>query len=182
MFMKDCIKAIENRRSIRKFKKRGISKSDIEILLHSAQMAPSAGNLQAREFIIVSLEEGKKDLARAALNQEFIREAPVVIVICANMTRSEPRYRTRSALYAIQDATASVMNILLAAHSLDLGACWVGAFDERRVSSLLNLPEHVRPIALVPVGYPDETPMAPPRLSEKIEHWEKWVLDSERED
>lgn len=180
ILMKDCIEAIENRRSIRKFMEKAISKSDIEILLHSAQMAPSAGNLQARELIIVSLDEGKKELARAALNQEFIKEAPLVIVICANMTRSEPRYRTRSALYAIQDATASVVNILLASLALGLGACWVGAFDERRVSSLLNLPEHVRPIALVPVGYPDEAPMAPPRLGEKIEHWEKW--DQDRED
>ena len=172
--MNECLEAIENRRSIRRFKEKEISKSDIKMLLHSAQMAPSAGNLQAREFIIVASEEGRKNLARAALNQEFIKEAPIVIVVCTNMTRSEPRYRARSTLYAIQDSTASVMNILLAAHSLGLGTCWVGAFDEREVSSLLNLPEHVRPIALVPVGYPDEAPMAPPRLCEKIEYWEKW--------
>ncbi len=173
--MNECLEAIEKRRSIRRFKEKEISESDIEILLRSAQMAPSAGNLQAREFIIVSSAEGKKNLARVALNQEFIREAPVVIVFCANMTRSETRYRTRSALYAIQDATASVMSTLLAAHSLGLGTCWVGAFDEREVSSLLNLPENVRPVALVPVGYPNESPMAPPRLGEKIEHWEKWT-------
>ncbi|MDD3421603.1 MAG: nitroreductase family protein [Methanocellales archaeon] len=176
--MKDCIEAIENRRSIRKFKEKQVSKSDINILLHSAQMAPSAGNLQAREFIVVSSEGGREKLARAALKQEFLREAPITIVVCANLKRSEMRYRSRSALYAIQDATASVMNILLAAYSLGLGTCWVGAFDEREVSSLLSLPEHVRPIALVLVGYPDEAPMAPPRLDEKIEHWEKWVIQS----
>ncbi len=176
--MKDCIEAIENRRSMRRFKEKKVSKSDIKILLHSAQMAPSAGNLQAREFIVVSSEEGRKNLARAALRQEFMREAPITIIVCANLKRSETRYGARSALYAIQDATASVMNILLAADSLGLGTCWVGAFDEREVSSLLGLPEHVRPIALVLVGYPDEAPMAPPRLDEKIEHWEKWMGQS----
>lgn len=174
MSMNECLEAIENRRSIRKFKEKEISESDLKMLLHAAQMAPSAGNLQAREFIIVSAEEGRKNLARAALNQEFIIEASIVVVVCANMTRSEPRYKVRSALYAIQDATASVMNILLAAHSIGLGTCWIGAFDEREVSSLLNLPEYVRPIALVPVGYPDEAPIAPARLGERIEHWEKW--------
>lgn len=172
--MNECMEAIENRRSIRKFTEKEINESDIKTLLHAAHMAPSAGNLQAREFIIVSAEEGRKNLARAALNQEFIIEAPIVIVACANTTRSEPRYKARSALYAIQDATASVMNILLAAHSLGLGTCWIGAFDEGEVSSVLNLPAHVRPIALIAIGYPDEMPEAPPRLGEGIEHWESW--------
>ncbi|MDI6888517.1 MAG: nitroreductase family protein [Methanocellales archaeon] len=172
--MNECLEAIKNRRSIRKFKEKKVSESDIRTLIHAAHMAPSAGNLQAREFIIVSSEEGRRDLASAALNQEFVREAPAVIVVCANTARSESRYITRGTLYAIQDATASVMNILLAAHSLGLGTCWVGAFDERRVASLLNLPLHVRPIALIPVGYPDEAPTPPPRLGDKIEHWEKW--------
>lgn len=172
--MNECLEAIKNRRSIRKFKEKKVSESDIQTLLHVAHMAPSAGNLQAREFITVSSEEGRRDLASAALDQEFVREAPVVIVVCANTTRSESRYMARGTLYAIQDATASVMNILLAAHSLGLGTCWVGAFDERGVVSLLNLPEHVRPIALIPIGYPDEAPTPPPRLGNEIEHQEKW--------
>jgi len=125
-------------------------------------------------FIIVSSEEGRRNLFNAALHQEFVREAPVVIVVCANIARSESRYMARGTLYAIQDATASVMNILLAAYSLGLGTCWIGAFDERKAASLLNLPEHVRPIALIPIGYPDEAPAPPPRLGNKIEHWEKW--------
>jgi len=172
--MNECLEAIENRRSIRKFKGEKISESDIQTLLHAAHMAPSAGNLQAREFIIVSSEEGRRDLASAALDQEFVSEAPVVIVVCANTARSESRYMARGTLYAIQDATASVMNILLAAYSLGLGTCWVGAFDERRVTSLLNLPENVRPIALIPIGHSDEAPTPPPRLGDKIEHREKW--------
>lgn len=174
--MNECFNMhiIETRRSIRRFKKKEVNRSDIKRLLRAAHMAPSAGNLQAREFIIVANEDGRRGLSEATYSQRQVAEVPVMIVVCANMPRSERRYGVRGDLYAIQDATASVMNILLAAHSLELGTCWIGAFDEKKVSSVLSIPAHVRPIALIAVGYPDEMPEAPPRLGERIEHWEKW--------
>jgi len=173
--MNECIQVINDRRSIRKFKSKELSKQQIEQLLHSAQMAPSAGNLQARDFVVVTKKETKQKLCKAALNQYFIEEAPVVIAVCANYNRSISRYGNRGELYSIQDATASVMNILLTAHSLGLGTCWVGAFYEDKVSEILGIPKSIRPIALIPVGYPDETPIAPPRRSlSEVTHWEKW--------
>lgn len=172
--MDECLDIMRTRRSIRRFKKKEVDQSDIKALLHAAHMAPSAGNLQAREFIIVANEDGRRGLSEATYSQRQAAEVPVMIVVCANVLRSERRYGARAALYAIQDATASVMNILLAAHSLGLGTCWIGAFDEKRVSSVLSIPAHVRPIALITVGYPDEMPEAPPRLDERIEHWEGW--------
>ncbi len=171
----ECIKAIKERRSIRKFKNIEIEKEIIQELLDAAQWAPSAGNLQARDFVVVTRKTTKNKLALAALGQNFIEEAPVVIVAVANIGRSSQRYGERGELYALQDTTASVMNILLAAHAKGLATCWVGAFDEEAVSRLLGLPSKTRPIAIIPIGYPDEHPLAPPRMNlNDVVHWETW--------
>ena len=171
----ECMEAIRGRRSIRRFKDTPVEKEIIEELLGAAQMAPSAGNLQARDFIVVTNKITKQKLARAALDQSFIDQAPVAIVAVANTERSSRIYRSRGELYAIQDATAGVMNLLLAAHSLGLAACWVGAFDEHAVSVLLGLPQRTMPVAIIPIGYSEEKPSAPPRMNlEKVVHWETW--------
>ncbi len=171
----ECMEAIKERRSIRRFKDNAVEKKIIEELLSAAQMAPSAGNIQARDFIVISDKLTKQKLTKAALDQSFIKEAPIVIVAVANVERSSRIYRSRGELYAIQDATAAVMNLLLAAHSMGLGTCWVGAFDELRVGELLGLPDKTIPIAIIPVGYYDEKPHAPPRMGlDKVVHWEKW--------
>ncbi|HEY9206023.1 MAG TPA: nitroreductase family protein [Candidatus Methanoperedens sp.] len=171
----ECIEAIKGRRSIRKFKDSIIKEEIIEELLDAAQMAPSAGNLQARDFIVVSNKITKQKLAQAALDQSFIERAPVVIVVVANIDRSSRIYKSRGKLYAIQDATAAVMNLLLAAHTKGLATCWVGAFDEYAVSDILGIPPSATPIAIIPVGYSDENPAAPPRMGlDKVVHRETW--------
>lgn len=171
----ECIETIKGRRSIRKFKDSPVDKEIIEELLDAAQMAPSAGNLQARDFIVVSNKITKQKLKEKALGQLFIEQAPIVIVAVANIERSSRIYKSRGELYAVQDATAGVENILLAAHSMGLAACWVGAFNEDDVGKLLGLPPKTRPIAIIPVGYAAEEPVAPPRMGlERVVHWETW--------
>lgn len=172
----ECIETIKGRRSVRKFKDRAVSKETIDELLALAQMAPSAGNLQARDFVVVTDKTTKQKLARAALGQSFIEQAPVAIVAVANIERSSRVYRVRGEqLYAVQDATAGVMNLLLAAHAKGLATCWVGAFDENAVSGILGLPDKARPVAIIPLGYADEAPVAPPRMSlNKVVHRETW--------
>lgn len=171
----ECLEAIRERRSIRRFKDSAVGKDVIEELLNAAQMAPSAGNLQARDFIVISDRIIKRKLTEAALNQPFIEEAPIVIVGVANIERSARKYRSRGELYAIQDITATLMNLLLAAHSRGLATCWVGAFDGYAVSELLRLPDKARPVAIIPLGYADEKPTAPPRMGlDKVVHWEAW--------
>ena len=161
----DVLEAINGRRSIRAYVEKDISEDVITQLLSMAIMAPSAGNRQAWDFIVVRNLETKKALARAALDQNFIISAPVVIVVCANQTRSAQRYGSRGAdLYCIQDSAAAIQNLLLAAHSLELGTCWVGAFNESNVSKILDIPDGVRPIALIPVGYAARKPHPPSRL------------------
>jgi len=171
----ECLEAIEGRRSIRKFKDSSIGKEVIKVLLKAAQMAPSAGNLQARDFIVVSEKRIKEQLTKAALDQSFVEQAPIVIVVVANIERSSLKYGSRGELYAIQDATASVMNLLLAAYSKGLATCWVGAFEENAVRILLGLPHKIKPIAIIPIGYSDEKPSAPPRMElNRVVHLETW--------
>lgn len=171
----ECLEAIKGRRSVRKFKDTPVDKEIIKELLDAAQMAPSAGNLQARDFIVITNKITKQKLAKAALDQTFIEKAPCIIVAVANIERSSRIYKTRGEFYAIQDATAGIMNLLLAAYSRGLGTCWVGAFDDNAVSKILGLPCQIRPIAIIPVGYSEEEPAAPQRLGfERIVHWETW--------
>ena len=100
-----------------------------------------SGERSALEFVIVRNSETKKALAEAALGQSFVEEAPVVIVVCANEDSSSGRYGARGkALYCIQDTSAAVQNIHLAARSFGLGACWVGAFEEDRARRVLRIP------------------------------------------
>lgn len=155
----DVLKAIKERRSIRAFKSDEVSPEIVDKLLDAAIWAPSAGNIQPWEFVIVRDEEIKRKLAEAASNQEFIEEAPIVIVVCADEARSSQGYGSRGAtLYCIQDTAAAIQNILLAAHALGLATCWIGAFSEELVKKALSTPPNVRPVAIIPVGYAAEKP------------------------
>jgi len=157
----DVFEAIKTRRSIRSFTQEAVSDEEIEMILDAARSAPSAGNIQPWIFIVVKNPEMKRRISRAALNQFFIEEAPVVIVVCADQERSRMGYGSRGAnLYCIQDTAAATQNILLAAHALGLGACWVGAFYEDEVRQALRVPRGVRPVAIVPIGHPAERPGA----------------------
>jgi nitroreductase len=155
----ELFEAINGRRSIRAFKTRDVEEETVMKLIEAARWAPSAGNIQPWKFVIVRKPHVKKALAKAASNQAHVEEAPVVVVVCADEKRSSMGYGIRGKLlYCLQDTAAATQNILLTAHSLGLGSCWVGAFDEKSARKALNAPERVRPVALIPVGYPDETP------------------------
>jgi nitroreductase len=160
----DILSVIKGRRSVRDFLTKEIPEELINELVEALIWAPSAGNLQARRFIFVKNPEIKKKLARAALGQSFIAEAPLVLVGCADLERIARRYGSRGMnLYVIQDVSASIMQLMLFAHEKGLGTVWVGAFDEKAVSDILHLPSHLRPVAIVPVGYPARIPPPPPR-------------------
>ena len=126
--------------------------------------APSAGNTQPLNLVIVKDPEIKRRLSEAAFNQSSIRKAPVVIVIFADLERSKRVYGLRGEqLYALQDTAAATQNILLSAHSLGLVTCWIGAFNEKQVANALKAPNNMRPVAIVPIGYSSEHPVVPQR-------------------
>lgn len=167
--------AIRTRRSIRHFSKREIPLEWVKEIIELGNLAPSAGNLQARDFVVVTDEKKKRKIANAALNQNFIAEAPIVIVVCANYDRIAPYGERGKELYVLHDTGAAIQNVLLAVHARNLGAVWVGAFREEPVASILGLPNHIRPVAVIPIGFPAEAPSHRRRRSlEEIIHYEGW--------
>ena len=158
-------KAVKERRSIRIFLKKDIPGEIIDRLIEALIWAPSAGNLQSRKFYFVRDQKLKKQLAEAALSQHFISEAPVSIVCCSD-ARIGLHYGQRGIdLYSLQDVSASIMAMMLVAHENGLGTCWVGAFNEQEVSNVMELPDYLRPVAIIPVGYPEKIPKPPSRIS-----------------
>jgi nitroreductase len=157
--MLDVMECIKQRRSIRSFMHNPVPHDQLEKVLQAATWAPSAGNWQPWRFIVVIREELRRGLVKVASDQDFLCEAPAVIVVCAEPSRAEQTYGDRAReLYCLQDTSAAIMNLMLIAHALGLGTCWVGDFNEAGVRKLLNIPEQFRPVALVPIGYPNETP------------------------
>lgn len=158
--------AIKKRRSIREFNlKKAITDKQIEKLLNAARLAPSAGNLQSFFFLVVKDQNIKDQLANAANSQDFIAQAPVVFVACADLKQVSYYGGRGTTLYCIQDATIATQNIWLQAVEMGLAACWVGALNENQVSQILDIPNHLRPVAILPVGYPAESSSPPTRRS-----------------
>lgn len=153
---------LQKRRSVRKFQKKDVPEETIREILKLAQLAPSAGNLQAYRVRIVKSDEEKEKLKDATFGkQESITSAPVVLVICACPEESAEKYGERGEeLYSIQDATifASYFQLVLA--SMNLASVWVGAFSEEEVRNVLSLPENLRPVIMLPFGQPAEEPRA----------------------
>jgi len=156
----DFWQVIENRYSVRRFDPGvDVPAETVERLLSAAMRAPSAGNRQPWHFYVVRDLAVRRGLAEAAHGQDFIVQAPVAIVVCADAERSAARYGQRGEqLYCLQDTAAAAEHVLLAACALGLGGCWVGAFDEMQAAKALGCPEHHRPVAILPIGKPASTP------------------------
>jgi len=151
----DFWQVIKKRHSVRSFNsKRDVSNNLIEKIISAAKAAPSAGGIYPTDFIIIRDQKIKEQIAEAALGQWFIAEAPVVIVVVANIEKSAAQYGERGRdLYVIQDAAVATENLLLAVTASGLGACWVGAFDEAKITKILNIKDGIRPLAIIPLGY-----------------------------
>jgi nitroreductase len=166
---------LQTRSSVREFSPESPDAAIVDAIAAAASSAPSAGNREGWDVVVVTDEETRRELADAALGQVHVAEAPVTYVVCANYVRSMSRYGERGILYAVQDATIACTYMMLAAHALHLGSCWTGAFDEEEVRGVLGLPPHVRPIALLPVGSPRTSPekVGRMRIGEHI-HRDAW--------
>lgn len=147
-------KLCNSRKSIRKFTRALIEEDIIIRMLNIIKSAPSAGNLQAYEVIVVKSEDKIRELCKASLQQKFISEAPVVLVFVAKTQESSKIYGKRGEqLYSIQDATIACTYAMLACEALGISSTWVGAFEENKIKELLNCREDEMPIALLPIGY-----------------------------
>lgn len=169
----DFVDVMTKRFSVRSYKNHPVESEKIESVLNAGRIAPSAVNYQPWFFIVVMEKEGREKLNRIYPRLWF-QSAPVVIIICADHSRSWKR-RSDGFDSACVDAAIAIDHMTLRATDLGLGTCWVCNFDIQLCLSLFEIPEHIEPIALLPLGYPDETMGEKKRkdLSE-IVYWEKF--------
>jgi nitroreductase len=148
---------IQQRRSVRAYKKDPIPEESLFRVLEAARLSPSGKNLQPWKFILVRDSALKKKLAKASNDQNFIAEAPLIVVACGfpdECYRAMGRYMQSWPV----DVTIALEHLILQAQEEGLGTCWIGSFEEKEVKSLLDVPEHVKVLALTPLGYPAEMP------------------------
>ena len=168
MDIKALLSLMRKRKSIRSFmRNKKISSSDVQLILEAGRTAPSAGNMQTWHFFIIRDEHKKKAIVSAAYGQSFIAQAPLVIVTAIDKRQAMRRYGSRGVtLYGIQDTAAANEHILLAARALGIGSCWIGAFSEEELEKALDIDrDQYRTVAIIPIGYSDETPPDRGRMS-----------------
>jgi nitroreductase len=143
---------IQTRRAIRKYKKDVVSEEKLQKLFEAIRLAPSGNNHQPYKFLFVKDETKRKEIVSKACHQEFLYDAPVLMIACCEKGRSF-------------DAAIAVENMVLAATNEGLGTCWVGWFERDVVSQILAIPEGMEPCILVAIGYADEVPESKERKS-----------------
>jgi nitroreductase len=167
----DALEAINTRRSIRKYKKKKIPKKLIMELIKAGRNAPSSFNDQPWLFITITKQETKNAItALKSQKSQFMKTAPLLIACCYDETKSH------ATAHNLENVAVAAENILLAAHALGLGACYIGAFDpkfpelEKAIIKALKLPKHVHIVCLISVGYPDQVP-GPKKMRSLNEIW-----------
>jgi len=166
------VKEIFERRSIRKYSDLPISDEDTEKLLRAAMAAPSAGNQQPWEFILVKDKSIMAGIMSIHPYSQMLKEAQLAIVVCGDLDRE------KHVGYWMQDCSAATVNILLEAQHLGLGSVWLGIYPrEDRVKGLkkiLSLPENIVPLSIVSLGYPAEKKEPSNRFDKARIHTNKW--------
>ena len=151
----DVVTAITERRSVRKYEAKPIPDKDLRTILESGRLAPSAANRQPWHFVVIRDPDQKRELSEACSGQTWMADAAVIIAGVGKPSVSEKWYPV--------DVAIAMQNMILAAAALGYGTCWIGAFDEDRVKSVLAIPEDLEVVALTPVGLPADRPEPRPR-------------------
>ncbi len=148
---------LSKRKSVRKYRSDPVPDDVLKRILEAGRSAPSAKNIQPWRFIIIKDPENKKKIAEACRGQHWIAEADVIVCGCALEKIAWGRMGGYMSSFAV-DLAIAMDHIILAAANEGLGTCWIGAFEEKKVKELLNIPDDVRVVALTPIGYPAEEP------------------------
>jgi nitroreductase len=169
----DVYEAIRTRRSVRAYQNKPVPEDALNRILESARLAPSAGNRQDWKFIVVRNPETIKAIAEAANNQQFITQAPVVIV--AVSLNPDRVMSCEVPAYAV-DLAIAVDHITLSATAEGLGTCWIGAFSQSKMKEILGVPDKYKIVTLTPLGYPADSPRPKVRKSlEEIVCYERFT-------
>jgi len=168
----DVIDAVMSRRSIRRYTKEQVPDDIVGQLLQAAMSAPSAGNEQPWQFVVVRQRAILDAIPSIHPYSMMLKEAALGIAVCGDLKREVHKG------FWVQDCSAATQNMLIAAHGLGLGAVWLGFYPmEDRVAGLkrlLSLPEHVVPLCMVSMGWPAEQKAATVRYLEERVHYDKW--------
>lgn len=172
---------IMTRTSIRSYTDKAVDAAMVETLLRAGMAAPTAKNQQPWDFMVVRDRALLQSLADSLPNALMTGEAPLAIVVCGNLQKSLPGV---SASSWIMDTSAATENILLAAHSLGLGAVWTGVhpYPERirAVRTVLGIPSYIVPLCVIPIGYPAETPAPKDKWKPENVHYNSWGVHTEQ--
>jgi len=158
----DILEVIKTRRSIRKYKPDPVSEEEINKILEAGRWAPSADNSQPWSFIVLRSQEVRKRLADTLTWGRFLSQAPLGIAVTVN---------PRASNHPVEDGAAATQNMLLEAHSLGLGACWIGTYgtgDEESAKKVLNVPEDERLVSVIAIGHPAESPQKTRRRLDEL--------------
>jgi nitroreductase len=169
----NVFQAIEKRRSVRGYLDKEVEEDKLRAILEAGRAAPSANNKQEWRFIVVKDQDTRKKLCHAAKDQKFVGEAPVIIACCA---QTNEHVMTCGQLCYPIDVAIAIDHMTLAAVELGLGTCWIGAFYEDKVKEVLDIPDEIKVVELLPIGYPAQPPASPrQRLPlDEIVFGEKW--------
>ncbi|MDO4159269.1 MAG: nitroreductase family protein [Prevotellaceae bacterium] len=166
---------IMTRTSIRAYQDLDVSEETVDTLLRAAMAAPSAGNKQPWHFVVIRDKATLNTISENLNTMKMAKDAPLAIVVCGDLNKTFP---DEGVGYWVQDASAATENLLLAAHSMGLGAVWCGIYPlSERVAflkNLLKLPENIVPLNVIPIGYPDEKPDPKDKWNEENVHFETW--------
>ena len=165
--------AIRMRKSVRSFLDKPVEDDKLNAVLEAARLAPSASNRQEWRFVVVRDADLRQKLVPAARDQAFVGQAPVVIACCAE---TDSHKMTCGQMCYPIDAAIAIDHMTLIATELGLGTCWIGAFYEDQVKEILGIPEEIRVVELLPLGYPADPSMKDKnRLSiDQIIHYDRW--------
>lgn len=168
----DAIRNLLQRRSIRKYIDKPVPKEIVNGLLEAGMHAPTARNLQPWHFVVVDERSILDKLAVAHPYAKMLKQASLAILVCGDRNIQEMDG------YIVQDCSAATQNIMLAAHAHGLGSVWLGMYPReermREVGKLLSIPDHIFPVALISIGYPDEHKESPDRFNTDRIHFNKF--------
>lgn len=173
--MNETLKIISERKSVRKFTDKKIEKEKVEQLVKAGMSAPSARNKQPWDFIVIDNEKILHELGEKLPYAKMLLHSKLAIVVCGNINKSPEDEEKK---YWVQDCSAATENILLAAQALGLGAVWTAAYPVlervKTVCEVLNLPNKVIPLNVIPIGYPDEDNSPKNKFLQSNVHYNKW--------
>ncbi|MEE1220962.1 MAG: nitroreductase family protein [Bacteroidales bacterium] len=173
--MNQTLETIFNRSSIRSYSDKQVEKDQIMTLLKAGMSAPSAVNKQPWEFIVIDDKDLMGKIGDEFKNAGMIKKASCAIIVCGDLKLALEGVAQE---FWVQDCSAATENILLAAHSLGLGAVWCGVYPNKEraksLKTILSLPENIVPLNIIPIGVREKEQEPKDKWKEEKIHWNKW--------